>query len=683
MAEPFWFQRCTVHWCPPQRLDLVEHIEEARLQMVQAGNFGPMFYGLAEDESASRWFVGQPLMGIEANLDGARELIGRVHEAGARYVGQMSMSWNYGDHETGKGLWGVWDRLWTAALLGAESPCADPAEAMQLDEHGGVRQWPIEGRPHRTYAGCMCNPKWLATLRPMIRLAVEDLGVDGFNVHHNFEGLCRCEHCRAWLWPRLEEALSVDEMVAVYGADNEAEAGDLLTVRDGCDAELSGRVALLRERAAVERRKAAFDELFIDYGRSLNPELLLAQWYHKYNFKPRDERSLLQPGDWARDESYIWYSQGSQKGTTYLDHGWLADMGLPARFLHAAAGGRPFLINKYDWNRWRLSIAEAAAHGGAALAVHWAPHGEEDRATGAEERYRSRVYRYQRLLADHEDLYRAARPYSELAIVYPRRGEVAGVGGCTDALKRIGTLLEDAHYLFDMILDEQLTERGGDYDALILADVQRLSPAELAFLRWWVEERDGRLVLAGDNGSLREDGRPRSEAPFRDWQRDGDGPFRIGRGTVLCVPDGPWAPAKVRVGDGVEVNVYPRLHDDDFGRQLLDHLGGLVESRWLETDAPWYVRARAWRTAGGERISLHWVNYRRVENLDDEVPIPVDAFPATLRLPTGAVAEAVEWLDPEADKSRTLDHERYGSRIRFTVPELTVYGVAVVHLKKD
>ena len=682
MTRPYWFQRCTVHWCPPQRLDLVEHITQGRLQLVQAGNFGPMFYGLADDESASRWFVGQPLMGIEANLDYARDLIGRVHDAGARYVGQLSMSWNYGDHEAGRGLWSVWDRLWTPALLGPERPCADPVEAMQLDEHGEVRHWPIGGRPHRTYAGCMCNPKWLSTLKSMIRLAVEDLGVDGFNVHHNFERLCRCAHCRAWLWPRLVAALSADELVEAFGADTDAETGDLLTVRAGCDEALTGRVALLLERASVERRKAAFDEVFVDYGRSLNPDLLLAQWYHKYNFKARDERSLLPPEDWARDESYLWYSQGSRKGVTYFDQGWLADMGLPARFLHAAAGGRPFLINKYDWNRWRLSIAEAAAHGGAALAVHWAPHGQDDRAAGAEERYRAHVYRYHRFLADHEDLYRQARPHSELALVYPRRGEVAAAGGCTDALKRIGTLLEDAHYLFDMILDEQLATRGGDYDTLILAEVQRLSPAEVAFLRRWVAERGGRLVLAGDNGSLREDGRPAEESPFSDWPTDGDGPFRIGRGAVLSVPDGPWPPDRVAVAEGVEVAVYPRLENDDFGRQLLDHLDSLVENRWLRTGAPWHVRVRAWRTEGGERLSLHWVNYRRDEDLDEEVPIPVDGYDVILRLPAGAVAQRVEWLDPETDQARHLDCEREGDEIRFTVPELTVYGIAVVHLRK-
>ena len=69
--------------------------------------------------------------------------------------------------------------------------------------------------------------------------------------------------------------------------------------------------------------------------------------------------SLLPPGEWARAESYIWYSQGGHKGESHLAHGWLADTGMPSRFIHAAGGGRPFITNKYDYRRLRLSIGEA------------------------------------------------------------------------------------------------------------------------------------------------------------------------------------------------------------------------------------------------------------------------------------------------------------------------------------
>jgi hypothetical protein len=667
-ATPFLFQRCTVHWCPPQRLDLVEHVREGRLQLVQAGNFGPMFYGLADDPTVERWFVGQPLQGIAANLDYARDLIAGVQAHGARYVGTMSMSWHYGDHDAQKGLWEAWPRLWTADLLG-EPPCDDPAEAMQRRD-GGLRHWPIEGRPYRTYSGCYANPTWRAILRAMIRQAV-DLGVDGFNVHHGFENLCDCEHCRAWLWPRLQRQFSDEELTAAFGTAGADAADSLLTVREACPAPLRQAVAQELERASAHLRKECFDDLFVDYARSLKPDLLLAQWYHKYDFKPRDERSLLPPDLWARDESYIWYSQGGQKGVTWFDHGWLADMGLPARFLHAACGGRPFVINKYDWQRWRLSIAEMAAHGGAGLAVHWAPHGEDDRAAGAEERYASRVFRYHRFLADHEELFAGARTYSEVALVYPRRGEVAGDPGCTDALRRIGTILENHHFLFDIVLDEQITERADRYDALVLAGVTRLSPAEVAFLRLWLE-RDGRVLAAGDIGTLREDGRPRSESPLHEDKAAG----------LEHLPALDWAPDRVEVEPGLTLPCYPPPERDPLGEEVLSRLDSLLEGRWLQTDAPWFVHVRAWRTAGGERLCLHWVNYRQVENLDDEVPLEQGPFTATVRLPGGSRAQRIEWLDPEEDKAEELAFQREAGSVEFRVERLVVYGIAVVHLKE-
>lgn len=634
--------------------------------MVQAGLFGPMFYGLADDEAAERWWVGQPLVGIEANLDYARDLIAGVQAEGASYIGTMSMSWHYGDHESNKGLWQVWDRLWSAGLLG-EAPCARPDEAMQIED-GAIRSWPIEDRPYRTYSGCYANPLWRATLRPMIRKAIE-LGVDGFNVHHGFENPCACEHCRRWVWEHLSGQFSVDELAQGFGAAELPDVTDPRKPSPKAHGPLRQRLSLEIQRAGALLRKEAFDDLFVAYGRSVKPDLLLAQWYHKYDFGPQDERSLLPEGKWASDESYLWYSQGSQKGVTFFDQGWLADMGLPARFLHAAADGRPFIINKYDWQRWRLSIAEMAAHGGSGLAVHWTVQDEGDRPAGAEDRYRSRVYPYHRFLADHEDLYVGAQPYAELALVYPRRGEVAGDGHCTDALRRIGRVLENEHFLFDIILDEQLTDRGADYDALILPQVERLSPSELALLRLWLE-RDGRALVTGAIGTLREDGRPRSETPFD----ESDGHLRR-------VEEADWCPTTVEVEPGPPIQTYPPHETDEVGQHVVPQLDALLEERWLTTDAPWFVRVRAWRTADGSRLCVHWLNYRQVENLEDEVPLEQGPFDATVRLPAGTRAERVDWLDPETE-AEELDFERDGGNVRFSVPQLLVYGIAVIHLKE-
>ena len=64
----FWFNRMVEHWSIPQRLDLVAHVRRARLQVVQIGTFGPMFYGLADDPAVERSWVGMPLVGVRENL---------------------------------------------------------------------------------------------------------------------------------------------------------------------------------------------------------------------------------------------------------------------------------------------------------------------------------------------------------------------------------------------------------------------------------------------------------------------------------------------------------------------------------------------------------------------------------------------------------------------------------------
>ena len=41
----FWFNRMAEFWVVPREFDLAEHARRAQLQLVQAGTFGPMFYG--------------------------------------------------------------------------------------------------------------------------------------------------------------------------------------------------------------------------------------------------------------------------------------------------------------------------------------------------------------------------------------------------------------------------------------------------------------------------------------------------------------------------------------------------------------------------------------------------------------------------------------------------------------
>ena len=62
--------------------------------------------------------------------------------------------------------------------------------------------------------------------------------------------------------------------------------------------------------------------------------------------------------------------------------------------------------------------------------------------------------------------------------------------------------------------------------------------------------------------------------------------------------------------------------------------------------------------------------------------MPLGPLQVECGVPEGYVVEQVEWLYPEMKTPGLLDHESVGSRIRFTIPTLIVYGLSVLHLKK-
>ncbi len=468
----------------------------------------------------------------------------------------------------------------------------------------------------------------------------------------------------------------------LFGVADLEQVPDVLSPDPGCPDELKARLELLLAQGSALKRKESFDEVFVEFGRGLRPGLLLAQWYHKYDLQPHDERSLLPRELWARGEDYIWYSQGPSKGASSLAQGYLADMGLPSRFMYAAGGGRPFVVNKYDYRRWRVWAAEAIAHHGTALAFHAGPPRTEP------EDYYGPVIRYQRFMGDHEDLLHPAAPWSQIALVYPRRAEMQAEMDCLDALKRLGQHLEDGHWLFDIILDEQLLERGSGYETLVLPEIRRLSLEEGRFLERFVRE-GGRLVFTGGSGGLDLEGVPHALPLFQAWRVEpaegsiagvagGEG------GGAMHIPAGPWKPERKPVrGIQQEMPVYPMLADDPFGQRFLAELQRFVGRPRVVTDAPWFVRVRAWRPQDVDALVLHWINYRQDEESAVEIPIPVGPLQAECVVPEGFLVERVEWRYPEMREPRVLEHETRGSCIRFTIPRLVVHGMSVLRLRRE
>ncbi len=151
---------------------------------------------------------------------------------------------------------------------------------------------------------------------------------------------------------------------------------------------------------------------------------------------------------------------------------------------------------------------------------------------------------------------------------------------------------------------------------------------------------------------------------------------------VCYIPRGEWEPDSVEVRADLQLPVYPLIENDPFGQDFLRDLEGLLGGAYLETDAPWFVRVRAWLPKGHEALVLHWVNYRQDEGANIETPQPVGRVEVECKVPAGYLVQKVEWLYPEQRDSVVLHHETLGARIRFTLPSVIVYGLSVLHLQK-
>ena len=138
----------------------------------------------------------------------------------------------------------------------------------------------------------------------------------------------------------------------------------------------------------------------------------------------------------------------------------------------------------------------------------------------------------------------------------------------------------------------------------------------------------------------------------------------------------------MEVQDGVQLQLYPSLENDSFGQDFLRDLEALLEESYLETDAPWFVRVRAWTPKGHEALTLHWVNYQQDEDTDIETPQPVGPVQVDCKVPEGYTVQKVAWLYPEKGEPVILSHETRGERIHFTIPGVIVYGLSVLYLQK-
>lgn len=447
-GERLEFTRLIAHWDGYGSPEYLEFVAELQPEIAQVGFYGAHFWSLAHTPYYDGYPAHFPVRGLNECGQWFEKFNARLHALGVRVVGHFNLKFLVGDPDGPEGPRGFFHfcrQLWDERELGPR-PVADPMELLERDAQGRPlvdRQYSIGGMAE--YWGCLNNPHWRAVLRAWVRRGIQR-GIDGYMINYFYRHNCLCEHCQAAFRAYLAERFSPQELQAQFGISDLAshQFDELVAWHDPAESTPLRREMLRFSQIANKR---AFDEVFVEFGRSLKPDLILAQWNHLGDFSQiaGDERCLLPAELWGRDEDYLWYSTGGALTFTDLAHGFLGEATLQARYIRGAFEDKPFTLGKYEQTRIRTAIAELAANGGAPMGFY---------ARFQDPAARRELIRYYGFLRRHDHLYHANQPHAEAILLFPRRAIHSGDLRPLANFKALGKELLDRKVLFDVRPDD-------------------------------------------------------------------------------------------------------------------------------------------------------------------------------------------------------------------------------------
>lgn len=479
-AEPaprFEFTRLVAHWHEYDHADYLKFIEEAQPDVAQFGFYGAHFYSLAHTPAGKGYPAHFPVQGIPECGAWFQDKNVELHKRGVKVVGHFNVEFLVGDPDGPMGPTGFFKfyrDLWDEKELG-KRPVANPLDLLEKNADGtpiSQAGYGIGGM--KEYWACLRNPHWQAVLKAWVKRGIER-GLDGYVANYFYRHNCFCEHCQAGFRRHLKEhftAQQLSEKFAIASVDTHAFS----ELGYWHDPKTSTPLKLETLRWSQISNKQVFDEVFIKHGRSLKPDLIVAQWNHLGDFSQisGDERCLLPADLWGKDETYLWYSTGDAAHYTDLDKRFLGEGTLQARYIRGTFDDKPYTLGKYESTRIRASIAELAANGGA-------PMGFYTRFT--DPLARAEIARYYQFMKRYDELYRGNRPYAEAALLYPRSAVHQGNVAPVARFKESGRALLDSHLLFDVLPDDLATpERAATYKHVHKIDSPELAAPERAAL---------------------------------------------------------------------------------------------------------------------------------------------------------------------------------------------------------
>jgi len=238
---------------------------------------------------------------------------------------------------------------------------------------------------------------------------------------------------------------------------------------------------------------------------------------------------------------------------------------------------------------------------------------------------------------------------------------------------------------FDLIFDDNLKDLS-KYRVLVLADQECLNDEKLDLIRKFVSRGGG--LVASDLSTLFTEWRLRRPtfglqdlfhaAPPKLGRR-GEVEFTVtspvrsqfGKGRVVYIPE--VRPSILKPTGARMTSQYWKLPEN--WKELIDSVRWAAGPLSLEVKAPLTVVAEPMeRKAAGEML-VHLVNYGRA-NTPSVSNIEVD-----LRLPQGKKVSKVKVLSPDGGIEREVSFTEREGRVRFVVPRLDTYTLAVVTLR--
>lgn len=450
--ERYEFTRMVAHWAKYSGDDYLSFIEDAEPDLVQHGFYGAHFWSLAHTPQYKGYPAHFPVQGLEDCGNWFRDRNVALHQRGVRVVGHFNVEFLVGDPDGPdgpRGFFHFYRNLWDENELGPR-PVDDPLEFLERNASGEPlvhQNYSIGGM--KEYWACLRNPAWQKVLKAWVAHGIKQ-GLDGFIANYFYRHNCLCEHCQREFRQYLSERFTPVQLQKEFRIPDlkSHTFSEIVCWHDPAESTPLRREML---RWSQISNKRVFDEVFVNYGRSLKQDLLVAQWNHLGNFSQirGDERCLLPAEKWGTQEDYLWYSTGGAANFTDLAEGNFGDATLQARYIRGAFDDKPFTLGKYENTRIRAAIAELAANGGA-------PMGFYTRFT--DPAARKEIVRYYQFLKRYDDIYRGNRSHAEVLVAFPRRAVHQGRVSAVESFRQLGKQLLDDHVLFDVLPDDLIDE---------------------------------------------------------------------------------------------------------------------------------------------------------------------------------------------------------------------------------